>query len=118
MDEIQHNKQTIQALFAEGVISQMWVSPSALTDILQRMDKGEIKVWSNPDFNPTKEPELHLGVSICYDCGRMYWVIPKEDAYERSDGGEGRICDPCLIKPITGKDEVDSYIFERDISLN
>lgn len=58
---------------------------------------------------------MHLGITICYKCGKIYWLTQEEDGYKISEKeDEGRVCEPCLLKPITGRDKVDEIFHTID----
>jgi hypothetical protein len=94
------SKATVEKLYAKGVISQKHVSQKVMSDILARMDAGKLDIISN--FHPSHPPKVHDGVSICVDCGEIYWVTPSDDAYTRGDDDpqeKGKVCQRCLLYP-------------------
>lgn len=103
--------KTIQELYNQGIITQDNVSGERLEKIIRGIEGGSFKVWSDPEFDPKEEPIENSGVSICYECGKMYWVTPSEDAYKDEDEeGIGKVCEPCLVRSMTGRDKVDIII--------
>ncbi len=95
----QFTKEQIEALFDGGIITTNNVTRKTLDAIVAEVEAGKFKVWARDKFNPSSPPKMNAGVAICGDCGRMYWCTPYEDAYQRENGGEKLVCEPCLLKP-------------------
>lgn len=95
----EYNQDQILKLHEEGIITGNNVPKSRLDQITKSIGEQKLRVWSDDDFDPDKEPSLHAGVSICYECGKMYWCTPVNDAYKKSSVDEsGRVCELCLLK--------------------
>lgn len=92
------DKETIKEWYDKEIISKKMVPLKRLERILTEIGNDSFEVWSEEDFNPENKPPVNSGITICYECGKMYWSTPFEDAYVRSssDESEGRICGRCL----------------------
>src|SRR4030042_2960851 len=96
---------TIQELNNQGIMTQDNVSGERLEMIIRGMEERGFEVWSDPEFDPKEGPIENSGISICYECGKMYWVTPSEDAYKDEDKeGIRKVCEPCLVRSMTGRD--------------
>lgn len=112
-------KETLQELYNAGFIRGDHVPRATFESMLADIDrKNAPRVWSD-DFDLNSPPPVNAGASICYECRHLYWVTPALDAYTTPQLGEkGKVCDPCLIRPITGRDRNDIYIMPSKISKN
>jgi len=114
-----YDRKMILKLYETGILPESRVPKHRLELILKEVDDGTFKVWADENFDPEKRPYETIGVSICIECGRIYWATPEDDAYEvHGMKGQGRVCEPCLVKPTTGEDkaiDVTKYLKSQKV---
>jgi hypothetical protein len=89
------DEKTLKELHDSGTLREEHVSATQLESMLKGVKKGAFKIWTRSGFDQANPPKRNAGISICYDCGEMYWVTPLHDAYVVS-GAEGKVCNSCM----------------------
>ncbi|MBW2982194.1 hypothetical protein KY343_04915 [Candidatus Woesearchaeota archaeon] len=89
------DKHILRKMYDKGIISKDNVSSETLDTMLKGMEEGTFRVWASDSFDPNNPPRTNDGISICYFCGEMYWVTPRQDAF--TCGGKGKACEPCML---------------------
>ena len=97
----QISKSALRIMYDKGIISKDNVPPKALDTIVKGMEAGTFRVWARSSFDPSDPPKTNDGISICYFCGEMYWITPKQDAY--TSGEKGKVCEPCMLNDYFSK---------------
>ena len=82
-------------LFDNPLTETPHVTPRTLAEILTNPQRN---IWSDDHFEPSNPPTGNAGANLCYDCRKVYWVTPDDDAYHREGKAElGSVCNPCLL---------------------
>ncbi|MBW3012826.1 hypothetical protein KY340_01355 [Candidatus Woesearchaeota archaeon] len=91
------NGEAIRKIVESGKCESAVISSENLAEIIEKVERNDIKVWATREFDPEKAPRVHHGITICNACYRIYWVQPVHDANIPRGSKDGRrICTPCL----------------------
>lgn len=93
-------RSTLEQIHKAGLFTargELNVPDEAYRNYLAGLDSGSTTLWADNDFDPGTEPEEHAGVTVCYMCGKVYWITPDEDAFPREEA-KGKICLDCLAQ--------------------
>jgi hypothetical protein len=79
------------------------VPAKQLERYIEGVEDKTVKIWCDDNFRLRNIPSPHGGITICYQCLKLYWITQQDDAFPGPDPAKGYCCFECLSAPFDGE---------------